>query len=129
MTRLCVASGTKWETKVGYSRAVRSGQWIAVSGTTATDEKGNISHRGDIYAQTCLCINNIERALSQADAGLHNVIRTRIYIGNMDHWEKVAKAHNEYFGDIKPATSMIQVSRFISDDILVEIEADAVLDS
>jgi enamine deaminase RidA (YjgF/YER057c/UK114 family) len=125
VTRKRISSGTEWEQTVGYSRAVRAGDQIHVSGTTATDEAGDLVGIGDPYTQTRQAIENIETALQEADSALGDVVRTRMYVTDIEQWEAIGRAHGEAFGEIRPATSMIEVERLIDPEMIVEIEAVA----
>jgi len=125
MDRERVSSGTEWESTVGYSRAVRAGDEIHVSGTTATDEDGAVVAPGNPYAQTVRAIENVAEALSALDASLADVVRTRIFVTDIDDWEAVGRAHGEAFGGVRPATTMVQVERLIDPEMCVEIEAVA----
>lgn len=126
MERQNISSGAPWEGTVGYSRAVRVGSWVVVAGTTAVDEYGQTVCPGDPYGQTRYILQKIERALHEAGAELSNVVRTRLFVTNISDWQEIGRAHGEFFAAIRPAATMVEVSRLISPDLLVEIEVDAI---
>ncbi|MEY7852066.1 RidA family protein [Natrarchaeobius sp. A-rgal3] len=128
MERRTVSSGTEWEPKVGYSRAVRAGSQVHVAGTTATDDEGNVVGVGDPYRQTERALEIVREALEEAGATIEDVVRTRLYVTDIDNWEEIGRAHGEVFGEVRPAASMVEVERLIDPDHLVELEAVAIVD-
>ena len=128
MERQCFGSGSAWEPRVGYSRAVRVGRLVYVAGTTATDERGEVVGRGDAYAQTVVILRKIEAALSAVGAGMKDVVRTRMFVTDIATWEAVGRAHAEHLGHVRPAATMVQVAQLVDPAMMVEIEVDAVLD-
>lgn len=128
MERTRISTGTEWESRVGYSRAVRVGPHVHVSGTTATDEDGELVGIGDAATQTEQALANVESALHRAGADLQDVVRTRVYVTDIDRWEAVGDVHGDFFGDIRPAQSLLEVSGLVDDRMLVEVEAEAYVD-
>lgn len=127
MERKRISSGTEWESKVGYSRAVQVGSQVHISGTTATNDDGDVVGKDDAYEQTRKALQNIEDALRETDASLEDVVRTRIFVTDIDEWEMIGEAHGEVFGDVRPTTSMVEVNRLIDPALLVEVEAVAII--
>jgi len=127
MERININSGTRWESEVGYSRAVRSGNMVFVSGTTSVDDAGNVVGLGNAYEQTKFILRKIEAALNEAGASMNDIVRTRMYVVDVNIWEEVGRAHGEFFKEIKPASTLVEVSSLIEPDLLVEIEAEAVI--
>ncbi len=127
LERIRVASGAPWEPIVGYSRAVRVGHHVFVAGTTASDADGRVAGPGDPYAQAVHILRSIEAALRQAGASINDVVRTRMFVTNVDHWQEIGRAHAEFFGDVRPAATMVQVARLLDPEMLLEIEVDAVI--
>ena len=126
--RINISSGSPWEDKVGYSRAVKTGNNIFVSGTVASDENGNIVGEGNFYEQTKFIFQKIEKVLKEAGATMKDVVRTRMFVVDISNWEEVGKAHAEFFKDVKPAATMVEVSKLINDKCLIEIEVDAIME-